>query len=45
MQSHKEISDYIIRGEIVATGLKPSGKSISVKLVIAMILKGLSKSF
>ena len=45
MMEHEDITDYIIRGERAATGLRTAGEQISDNLIIAMLLKGLPESF
>ena len=45
MNDHEDITDYLIRGERAATGLRSAGEQISDNLVIAMLLKGLPESF
>jgi hypothetical protein len=39
------ITDYIIKAETAATGLKNSGQTVSDELLIAMTLKGLSDGY
>ena len=45
MNDLEDITDYLIRGERAATGLRSAGEQISDNLVIAMLLKGLPESF
>ena len=45
MRSDEDITDYLIRSENAATGLKAAGESISDNLIVAMSLKGLPSSF
>ena len=45
MSDHESITDYIIRAERAATGLKSAGENITDNLVIAMLLKGLPELY
>jgi hypothetical protein len=45
MKETEDITDYIIRADSAATGLRAAGESISDNLVIAMILKGLPEAY
>ena len=45
MKDHEDVTDYTIRGESAAIGLKAAGENISDNLVIAMMLKGLPHSY
>lgn len=45
MQVNEDITDYIIRAERAANGLRIAGETISDNLIIAMILKGLPELF
>ena len=39
------VTDYIIRTEATVTALRNAGETLSVGLIIAMVLKGLSRTF
>jgi hypothetical protein len=45
MTPTETITDYIIRAERAATGLKSAGENISDNLIIAMVLKGLPEFY
>ena len=45
MASNESITDYIIRAERAATGLKNANENISDNLIIAMLLKGLPEFY
>jgi len=45
MTDTEDVTDYLIRAENAATGLRLAGETISDNLVIAMLLKGLPASF
>lgn len=45
MGDNEDVTDYIIRAERAATGLRTAGEKISDNLIIAMLLKGLPESF
>ena len=41
----ESVTDYMLRGEKLATSLKSAGQTVSDQLLIAMILKGLDDSY
>ena len=45
MTTQEDITDYMIRAERSATGLRAAGEQITDNLIIAMILKGLPESY
>ena len=45
MQIHESPTDYIIRAEQAASGLRSAGENISDNLIIAMVLKGLPELY
>ena len=45
MADNEDITDYIIRAERAATGLRTANETITGNLVIAMILKGLPEAY
>ena len=45
LTDNENITDYIIRAEGAATGLRSAGENISDNLIIAMILKGLPEMY
>ncbi len=45
MALEEDITDYIIKAERAATGLRLAGEAVTDNLVIPMILKGLPDSY
>ena len=45
MTGNEDVTDYLIRGEKAATGLRTAGEAISDNLLIAMFLKGLPADY
>ena len=45
MTTEEDVTDYMIRAERSATGLRAAGEQITDNLIIAMILKGLPESY
>ena len=45
MITEEDVTDYMIRAERSATGLRAAGEQITDNLIIAMILKGLPESY
>ena len=45
MKPRESVTDYILRAEDAATGLREAGEDVSDGLLIAMVMKGLSPQF
>ena len=45
MAVNEDVTDYMIRAERAATGLRSAGETISDNLIIAMLLKGLPEAY